>query len=450
MDSRSTLEKGAGLLISRNLGMWKGQDVTIIVDEKTYEVGLELEKAALKHQVRPTVIHISCEQQTNFNTLNTPLSRAIGSAQALVTAVSDITDGTGFRVAILKEGQGSQLKIAHMPGITLDMIASLAETDYDFLESGCEALRKPLLLGHEVQITTTDHRGNPHHLTLTLGGWDFPPIVSSGIVQHNSFDNVPSGEVYIPPVKGTGQGSVVINGSVTGYVFAENDEIVAHFAGGALINMEPFNHPAAQIIRRQIERASALGDHEPHYLCELGIGVNTAVKKLTGGTLMDEKAYGTAHIAIGANDEFGGTVQAANIHEDLVFLRPTIHIDSHLIIQDGEFAIEEAAWQPDYKALTNTTPFDSEDTLIEWTGTQAITSLTNLLERTYIDGTGVKCRITVGNDETARLAAQVYQALPKDQPVSIKELCQTTQLPQSQLQKILCTMGNTYRLVQTV
>jgi leucyl aminopeptidase (aminopeptidase T) len=451
MVAYNSVEEGARLLIRRNLGMWRGQDVVIIVDEETYQVGLELEKAALREEVRPTLIHISRQQQSNHSQhtpLNTPLSRAIAAAQGLATAVSDMTDGTGFRVAVLREGQSSQLKIAHMPGITIEMIASLTETDYEVLEKGSEALRKPLLLGQDVTIITHDHQGFKHELHLKLGGWDYPPVLSSGIVQNNSFDNVPSGEVYVPPLKGTASGSVVINGSVTGYVFGKQEAIIVHFAGGALIDIEPHDHPAAVILRNQIKRAREFGDAEPHFLCELGIGVNTAVTELTGGTLMDEKAYGTAHIAIGTNDEFGGTVRAANIHEDLVFFRPTIRIDNRDIVRDGEIVVVESEWRPDYQAVANPSPFDKADVLVDWTGTQADSSMSGLLERHYIDGTGVKRRITVGSDETARLAANVYQAIPQDDQISIQELGESVHLTLDQLQKVLYIMGEVYKLVQ--
>lgn len=431
--------------------MSRGQDVVIIVDEDTFEVGLALERAARNQGVRPTIILVSKEQQSAYNQneqLPTALSQAITSAQGIANAVSDYTNGTGFRVAVLREGQGVRCKIAHMPGLTKEMVASLAETDYDVLEKGCAALQAPLLLGREVLIVTNDSQGNQHELRLNLGGWDYPPVVSSGLVHNNSFDNVPSGEVYVPPLKGTAEGSIVINGSVTEYVFGEADEILAHFTGGALDAFEPPDHPAAKILQGQIDRAKALGDAEPHFLCELGIGVNTAVKRLSGGTLMDEKAYGTAHLAIGTNTEFGGDVIASNIHEDLVFHNPTILVDGREIVREGELAVAGADWQPDYTTIEDTAPFDDSATLIEWTGNPAEKNEENLLERIFIDGTDVRQRIIAGNRETALLAAKVFKALPHDDPVSIGSLAEKLEMPEKQLQKLLYVMGEIYRLVQ--
>jgi hypothetical protein len=74
--------------------------------------------------------------------------------------------------------------------------------------------------------------------------------------------------------------------------------------------------------------------------------------------------------------------------------------------------------------------------------------MSGLLERHYIDGTGVKRRITVGSDETARLAANVYQAIPQDDQISIQELGESVHLTLDQLQKVLYIMGEVYKLVQ--
>ena len=52
-------------------------------------------------------------------------------------------------------------------------------------------------------------------------------------------------------------------------------------------------------------------------VCELGLGMNPNVKELCGYTLLDEKAAGTFHIAVGANQMFGGMNEASD-HIDFV------------------------------------------------------------------------------------------------------------------------------------
>lgn len=52
-------------------------------------------------------------------------------------------------------------------------------------------------------------------------------------------------------------------------------------------------------------------------VCELGLGFNPGVTSLCGCTVLDEKMAGTFHIALGANQMFGGQNHAA-VHIDLV------------------------------------------------------------------------------------------------------------------------------------
>lgn len=56
---------------------------------------------------------------------------------------------------------------------------------------------------------------------------------------------------------------------------------------------------------------------EARVVCELGFGLNPGVQELCGYTVLDEKAVGTFHIALGANTMFGGQ-NVAPLHLDLV------------------------------------------------------------------------------------------------------------------------------------
>ena len=64
-------------------------------------------------------------------------------------------------------------------------------------------------------------------------------------------------------------------------------------------------------------------------IAELGIGINPNAK-IIGATIIDEKKLGTAHIGIGSNHWFGGTIYAI-LHLDQVFRNPKIYIDNKLL-----------------------------------------------------------------------------------------------------------------------
>lgn len=117
--------------------------------------------------------------------------------------------------------------------------------------------------------------------------------------------DLPCGEIYIAPIENKTQGSVffdtfylhdikyrhvtlqISDGEVSG---SSNPDIAKHFAG------QP---------------------QENRVVCELGIGMNPNITALCGYTVLDEKMAGTFHIAVGANNMFGGT-NIASDHMDFV------------------------------------------------------------------------------------------------------------------------------------
>ena len=64
-------------------------------------------------------------------------------------------------------------------------------------------------------------------------------------------------------------------------------------------------------------------------LGEIGIGINPGAK-MTAATIVSEKALGTAHVGIGSNAWFGGSVYAIT-HFDQVFKNPKIYFDGKVM-----------------------------------------------------------------------------------------------------------------------
>ena len=79
-------------------------------------------------------------------------------------------------------------------------------------------------------------------------------------------------------------------------------------------------------IRGQIEAAEEQVGQAAYNLAELGIGTNVAVTDLVGSVLLDEKAAGTVHIAIGDDAGIGGETDAP-LHLDGIIRDPTVYAD---------------------------------------------------------------------------------------------------------------------------
>ncbi|MCK4520976.1 MAG: aminopeptidase, partial [Nanoarchaeota archaeon] len=78
-------------------------------------------------------------------------------------------------------------------------------------------------------------------------------------------------------------------------------------------------------------------DKNAYSVAELGIGTNNKAK-ITGNILEDEKAMGTAHIALGNNKSYEGKIDVP-IHVDGVFFKPTIIVDDKKIMENGKLLI---------------------------------------------------------------------------------------------------------------
>jgi leucyl aminopeptidase (aminopeptidase T) len=101
-----------------------------------------------------------------------------------------------------------------------------------------------------------------------------------------------------------------------------------HFREGKVKNFKA--ERGSDVFRKLLDKAE--GDKDR--IAEFGIGINYGVK-LTGYRIYDEKALGTAHIAIGNNIHLGG-VNKASIHWDFVLCKPSIEVDNVPLIEEGK------------------------------------------------------------------------------------------------------------------
>jgi leucyl aminopeptidase (aminopeptidase T) len=145
--------------------------------------------------------------------------------------------------------------------------------------------------------------------------------------QPGKWGNLPAGESYIAPVEGKAFGTLVIDGMMAGIGILK-EPILATVSGGRFVKISGGEeaHRLEKILSEANENAGSIA--------ELGVGTNRQAK-LMGAILVDEKVFGTVHVAIGNNAFMGGT-QHSKIHLDGVVLEPTLVIDGKTVIDRGE------------------------------------------------------------------------------------------------------------------
>ena len=202
-----------------------------------------------------------------------------------------------------------------------DLVKAI-DVDYaSFKQTGRE-LKDKLDAGSEVKIATDKGTNLTFDIKLKKA------IANDGnFTAPGSGGNIPAGEVYVPPRKKGVNGIVFIDAcsrNVKSSIVVK-EPIKMTIQEGVITNIE--GGQEAKALEESLEWAEAHAKYPwgIRRIGELGIGMNPNAR-ITESTLISEKMLGTAHIAIGSNYWFGGTIFAI-IHLDQVFMKPKIWID---------------------------------------------------------------------------------------------------------------------------
>ena len=156
-------------------------------------------------------------------------------------------------------------------------------------------------------------------LTLRVSGR--PWKTDAGELVPGETANYPGGEVFVAPHADGADGVLVADLTVPYTVEGLVDEpVTLRFERGRVASIE--GGRAADMLRDMVDSAGAGAD----VIAELGIGLNHAVKP-RGHVMLDEKAGGTAHVAIGRNTGTYGGDNEATIHVDCIFSAPEVEAD---------------------------------------------------------------------------------------------------------------------------
>ena len=407
---------GARQIVQHCLRLAPNQQLVIFVDESTIEPGVALAEAADALGISQTVFLVPVSVQRRIPT-ETDLSwlsqKSAREARAILTCVNARPECLPFRQRILETHWTAHTRIGHMPGATSEIL-KLANVDFEQLVRDCWRAEIALARGRTLEFVSYDRAGMAHSLTADIGGWERLPVASDGVINDGAWGNVPSGETYIAPIQGTAAGSIVVNGSIPGLVIDPSTEMTLTFERGRLVQAEPAGGPTAGwLYVSQINKAQAAGDLEWSNLAEIGIGLNPAVTRLTGNMLFDEKAAGTAHIALGANVYMGGMVYSS-IHCDMVTRQPSILVDGKVLLERGDLRYSEAAWHDRHAEVSLVDSPLRGAVRVARSGVQARTAPDGRLQRILRPEPGRLSACFVGDSQTAQFANTLYTLMPAD------------------------------------
>ncbi len=312
------LDRAVQAVLRDCLGVSPGEDVLIACNPATESLADLMRIHAQGDGAEATLVVIA-ERDSHAAEPPPPVAAAMLAADVFIAPTMQSLSHTAARKAASEAG----VRVASLPGVTEDMLARLMGANMAALRrrgtAVCAAME-----GGEAHITC------PSGSDLRLGLAGRTPIVDAGLLKERAaFGNLPCGEGFIAPLEGTGQGTLVVDGSIAG-VGQVSEPVTLTVRDGHLVDASGEQGGVL------MELLTAHGPDGTN-VAELGIGTNEAAT-LTGNVLEDEKILGSAHIAFGASAAIGGTVQVP-VHLDCVVLEPTVEVDGKLIAQGGELRV---------------------------------------------------------------------------------------------------------------
>lgn len=146
--------------------------------------------------------------------------------------------------------------------------------------------------------------------------------------------NVPDGEVYTGPVEDSAEGTIYFPYRHL-YKGHEIDGVRLRFHNGEVIE-------ASAQKGEDILLATLAEYPTARILGEFAVGTNRVIPRTIGNIFVDEKVYGTVHLALGNGYAQTGSTNKCPIHWDMVLdLRKggTVEIDGETVLKDGNLLI---------------------------------------------------------------------------------------------------------------
>lgn len=304
------LNKIVKKIVFQCLGFSNKERILIVTDDKLMGVAQKFYKSIKSLDIE---VSLMCFIPRLIHGEEPPLeiASALKSTDiALLITSKSLSHTQARQIASSKYG----VRIASMPGITMEVIYRSLDIDYKKLAKDTRKLAKLINKGKQITVKTVQGT----NFTFSIKGRE--ALEDNGLYnKKGAFGNLPAGEVCISPLEGTSNGVVVVDGS-----FASLGKLKKP------LRLEIKDGFVKDISDENLKNTLLKLGKSALNIAEFGIGLNPKAK-VKGNVLEDEKAIGTAHIALGNNLSFGGKINAP-CHLDGIFLKPLVFINGKRLI----------------------------------------------------------------------------------------------------------------------
>jgi len=314
--------KGSSKLVNVLAQVKKGEQVLIVTDFDTVSIARSLATACIAVGAEPTIMIM---RPREAHGLEPPEMVAVAMTKA--DMVFQPVSKSIAHTSATKRAKEAGARLIVLPEYTEEMLISGGlEADFEAQKPLCEKMRDYLTGARKARLTTPSGTD----ITMSLEGRNGRALTGMAR-ERGGYSSPPNIEASIAPVEGTAQGTIVADGSISSIGLLSSPVTISVKDGLA---KEITGGKEAEKLKEILKSAN---DPKVYNIGELGIGLNPKAK-LCGLMLEDEGAYGSVHIALGSNADFGGNTIAAR-HIDLIISKSTLLLDEKPVLKDGEVVI---------------------------------------------------------------------------------------------------------------
>ncbi|MFB6169288.1 MAG: aminopeptidase [Haloferacaceae archaeon] len=303
------LRAAAETAVDECLGLTADESIAVVTDDERLPVGEAIYAVAAERSDDATLLRFPPGSEHGEEP-PAPVAAAMRAADVFLAPTTYSITHTRARQQATEAGARG----ATMPGITEAVMVAGLDADYERIAAGCESIYEQVDGAEEIHVTA------PAGTDIVVEPGDRPWHRDTGLVRSpGSFSNLPAGETFVSPV--TAEGTIVVDGTMRPHGLVD-EPIRIEVEAGQVTEVDDDG------VRESLEAAAESADdpESVYNLAELGVGANVGVADLVGSVLLDEKAAGTVHLAVGDDASIGGDCEAP-IHTDGVVRDPTVRAD---------------------------------------------------------------------------------------------------------------------------
>ena len=330
-----------------NMGLKSGEKVLVVTDMPRAEDWIKMDVERLTDFVRRSTLAKVVSEIAKESFPDCPVEfyvypatgrhgteppKEVGEKMKAADVVIAITTYSLTHTEAREEATKAGARIASMPLFLTDMFypEGPMAADYMKIKEVTEKFAKILTEAKRARVVTAAGTDIEFSLEGRDGRSDTGIFVEKG-----AWGNLPSGEAYIAPVEGTGEGKIVVE---VGWYPGLTENMTLVVKGGEVVEViggGKVGDEYRELLRPGVEEEPYKSRRNAP--AELGIGTNPYAKR-PDNVLEAEKIKGTVHLAIGDNSHMGGKV-SSDLHQDFVLPKPDLYLDGKLVIKGGEWLI---------------------------------------------------------------------------------------------------------------